>query len=77
MKKEAWSGQTSFMRNFKSRRMDSTVSKGEADDVADVRGNFLNAVGLNELAVFADLILFFSGSGEVAGIHALHADGRR
>ena len=62
------------MRNFRSRRMDSTVSKGEADDVADVCRDLGIAVGLNELAVFADLILLLPGGGEIAGIHALHAD---
>src|SRR5208282_4360961 len=46
----------------------------ETDDVADMRGDFRIAVGLNELAVFADLILFLSGGGQISGIHALHTD---
>src|SRR5271157_579662 len=46
----------------------------EADDVADMSGNVGIAVGLNELAIFADLLLLLAGGGEVAGIHALHAD---
>src|SRR5208337_4090695 len=46
----------------------------EADDITDVRGNIGIAVRLNELAVFADLILFLAGGGKVAGIHALHTD---
>ena len=48
--------------------------KREADDVANVGRDIRIAVSLNEVAVFADLILFLAGGGQIAGINAFHAD---
>ena len=46
----------------------------EADDVADVRADAGVAIGVDELRILGDFVLRFSGRGEIARVHAFHAD---